>query len=106
MPHAPRAVSARRVRIHCVRVDIDFHDNMTQLSYLTGSQRGCLTPMNNFSVVARSYNVSHLDSAIDHLEQVLSLESANSLFSKTYWHGRVVQALSTPGLAMSQHTRL
>jgi hypothetical protein len=95
----------RRIRLPCPCVDIDSHI-MTQLSYLTGSQRGCLTPMNNFSVVARSYNVSHLDSAIDHLEQVLSLEGANSLFSKTYWHGRVVQALSTPGLATSQHTRL
>jgi hypothetical protein len=62
--------------------------------------------MNNFSVVARSYNVSHLDSAIAHLEQVLNLEGANSLFSKTYWHGRVIDALATPGLATSQHARL
>jgi hypothetical protein len=72
----------------------------------TVSQRNCLTPMNNFSMVARSYNVSHLDSAIAHLEQVLNLEGANSLFSKTYWHGRVLEALSTPGLATSQSTRL
>jgi hypothetical protein len=62
--------------------------------------------MNNFSVVARSYNVTHLDSAIEHLEQVLNLEGANSLFSKTYWHGRVADALSTPGLAATQQMRL
>jgi hypothetical protein len=72
----------------------------------TVTHRGCLTPMNNFSVVARSYNVSHLDTAIAHLEQVLNLEGANSLFSKTYWHARVLEALSTPGIATSQHTRL
>ena len=53
-----------------------------------------------------SYRVGHLDSAIEHLEEVLSLEGANSLFSKTYWRGRVVQALSTPGLAPAQHSRL
>ncbi|WP_321801777.1 hypothetical protein [Caballeronia sp. J97] len=52
------------------------------------------------------HSVGHLDSAIEHLEQVLSLEGANSLFSKTYWRGRVVQTLSTPGLAPSQHSRL
>ncbi|SAL01007.1 hypothetical protein [Caballeronia ptereochthonis] len=52
------------------------------------------------------YSASHLDSAIEHLEQVLSLEGANSLFSQTYWRGRVVQALATPGLAPSQHNRL
>ncbi|SAK81700.1 hypothetical protein AWB79_05387 [Caballeronia hypogeia] len=62
--------------------------------------------MNNFGAVAHLYSVRHLDSAIEHLEQVLSLEGANSLFSKTYWRGRVVQALSTPGLAPCQHSRL
>jgi hypothetical protein len=62
--------------------------------------------MNTLIAAARPYNVSHLDSAIQHLEQVLNLEGANSLFSKTYWHGRVVQALETPGLAPCQETRL
>ena len=62
--------------------------------------------MNNFGAGIQRYSVRHLDSAIEHLEQVLSLEGANSLFSKTYWRGRVVQALSTPGLAPSQHSRL
>jgi hypothetical protein len=66
----------------------------------------CLTPMNNFSVVARSYNISHLDAAIAHLEQVLNLEGANALFSKTYWRGRVVEALATPSLAPTQQARL
>ena len=62
--------------------------------------------MHHVSARALLYSVGHLDSAIEHLEQVLSLEGANSLFSKTYWRGRVVQALSTPGLAPSQHSRL
>ncbi|GAB5095862.1 hypothetical protein P9250_05290 [Caballeronia sp. LP006] len=62
--------------------------------------------MNQLSADAAVYNIGHLDSAIEHLEQVLNLEGANSLFSKTYWRNRVVQALSTPGLAPSQHTRL
>ncbi|WP_277189156.1 hypothetical protein [Caballeronia sp. BR00000012568055] len=62
--------------------------------------------MNTLIAAARPYNVSHLDSAIQHLEQVLNLEGANSLFSKTYWHARVVQALETPGLAPCQQMRL
>jgi hypothetical protein len=63
-------------------------------------------PMNPISTAARPYNVSQLDSVIQHLEQVLNLEGANSLFSRTYWHGRVVQALETPGLAPCQQNRL
>ncbi|SAL03806.1 hypothetical protein AWB77_06874 [Caballeronia fortuita] len=62
--------------------------------------------MTNFSAGAYRYSVCHLDSTIKHLEQVLSVEGANSLFSQTYWRGRVVQALSTPGLAPAQHSRL
>ncbi|SAL61054.1 hypothetical protein AWB73_06790 [Caballeronia turbans] len=62
--------------------------------------------MNDIRARMPLYSVGHLDSAIDHLEQVLSLEGANSLFSKTYWRGRVVQAIATPGLAPSQHSRL
>jgi hypothetical protein len=52
------------------------------------------------------YNVHTIDAVIDHLEQVLNAEGVNSLFSKTYWHGRVVQASTTPGLASTQHKRL
>jgi hypothetical protein len=62
--------------------------------------------MNYISAGTYPYSVGYLDTAIEHLEQVLSLEGANSLFSKTYWRGRVVQALSTPGLAPCQHSRL
>ncbi|WP_250516359.1 hypothetical protein [Caballeronia sp. INDeC2] len=62
--------------------------------------------MNDISAGISLYSVGHLDSAIDHLEQVLSLEGANSLFSKTYWRQRVMQAISTPGLAPCQHSRL
>ncbi|SAK99627.1 hypothetical protein AWB76_07758 [Caballeronia temeraria] len=62
--------------------------------------------MNNFGARTLLYSVGHLDTAIEHFEQVLNLEGANSLFSKTYWRARVVQAISTPGLAPSQHSRL
>jgi hypothetical protein len=62
--------------------------------------------MNHIHTGTPSYSVGHLDSAISHLEQVLNLEGANSLFSQTYWRGRVVQALATPGLAPCQHSRL
>ncbi|BAN28152.1 hypothetical protein [Caballeronia insecticola] len=62
--------------------------------------------MIHYHAAAPQYSIGHLDSAIEHLEQVLSLEGANSLFSKTYWRGRVVQALATPGLAPCQHSRL
>lgn len=55
---------------------------------------------------ARPYTVNQLDSAIAHLEQVLNLDGANSLFSKTYWRARVEQAMSTPGVMPSQHARL
>lgn len=62
--------------------------------------------MNNLGAGTPRCSVRHLDSAIEHLEEVLSPEGANSLFSKTYWRGRVVQTLSMPGLAPSQHSRL
>jgi hypothetical protein len=62
--------------------------------------------MNHFYNGTPSYSVGHLDAAIEHLEQVLSLEGANSLFSQTYWRARVVQALATPGLAPCQYSRL
>ncbi|MDR5856340.1 hypothetical protein P9239_21920 [Caballeronia sp. LZ062] len=62
--------------------------------------------MEDFRQGTRPYNVNHLDAAIGHLEQVLGLDGANSLFSKTYWRSRVEEALSTPGLAPSQHARL
>ncbi|MDR5837640.1 hypothetical protein [Caballeronia sp. LZ034LL] len=62
--------------------------------------------MTDFYNGTPSYSVGHLDAAIEHLEQVLSLEGANSLFSQTYWRARVVQALATPGLAPCQYARL
>ncbi|VXA97648.1 conserved hypothetical protein [Burkholderia sp. 8Y] len=62
--------------------------------------------MEDLSPGTRPYTVHHLDAAIAHLEQVLNLDGANSLFSKTYWRSRVEEALSTPGLAPSQHARL
>ncbi len=92
-----RSGTRRAFNCRAVRPEVAFPLEPPNIMSLhqTASQRGYLTPMNNFSVVARSYNISHLDAAIAHLEQVLNLEGANSLFSKTYWHGRVLEALST-----------
>ncbi|MGF6303023.1 hypothetical protein OKW43_005722 [Paraburkholderia sp. WC7.3g] len=52
------------------------------------------------------YTFRDIDAAIAHLEQVLGAEGADSLFSRTYWRGRVLQALATPGLLPNQQQRL
>ena len=52
------------------------------------------------------YTFHTIDPAITHLEQVLGAEGADSLFSRTYWRGRVLQALATPGLLSNQQQRL
>jgi hypothetical protein len=56
---------------------------------------------------ARSpYTAQNVDGAIAHLERVLSLEGAHSLFGRTYWHMRVIQISATPGLPHSHRARL
>jgi hypothetical protein len=52
------------------------------------------------------YTFHNIDPAIAHLEQVLGAEGADSLFSRTYRRERVLQALSTAGLLLSQQQRL
>jgi hypothetical protein len=52
------------------------------------------------------YTLQSIESAIVHLEQVFSADGADWLFSQTYWHRRVLQALATRGLVPVQAERL
>jgi len=52
------------------------------------------------------YTQKTIDGAISHLERVVSSEWATSLFPKTYWYGRALQAYTTPGLTQTQQERL
>jgi hypothetical protein len=52
------------------------------------------------------YTSHSIDAAIDHLEQVLGAEGAKSLFTRTYWRGRLLEALATQGLSFKQEQRL
>jgi hypothetical protein len=52
------------------------------------------------------YTLKNIDAAITHLERVLRSEGADSLFAQTYWRGRVLQAVATPGLMRTQKKRL
>ncbi|SEI26303.1 hypothetical protein [Paraburkholderia hospita] len=71
---------------------------------------------NNLNVVMASgnsktrnpspYTFRDIDAAIAHLETVLDTDGASSLFSRTYWRDRVLQASSTTGLAPKQQQRL
>ncbi|MBB5503276.1 hypothetical protein [Paraburkholderia sp. MM5384-R2] len=53
-----------------------------------------------------AYTFRNIDPATDHLEQVLGAQGAESLFTRTYWRGRVLQALATQGLSPNQQQRL
>ncbi|MFM0220271.1 hypothetical protein PQQ77_31720 [Paraburkholderia strydomiana] len=52
------------------------------------------------------YTVQTAEDAIAHLERILCADGADSLFSRTYWRGRVQQVSSTPGLTPQQQARL
>jgi hypothetical protein len=52
------------------------------------------------------YTFRNIDAAIDHLEQVLGAAGAESLFTRTYWRGRLLEALATQGLSPRQEQRL
>lgn len=52
------------------------------------------------------YTAQNVDGAIAHLERVLSLEGAHSLFGRTYWHMRVIQISATHGLPHPHRARL
>jgi hypothetical protein len=47
-----------------------------------------------------------VDTEINHLERVLSLEIAHKVFSVDYWRSRVMQLTTTPGLVTTQRLRL
>jgi hypothetical protein len=65
-----------------------------------------MTATNRNSTGISPYTFRNIDPAISHLEQVLGAEGADSLFSRTYWRGRVLQARATPGLLPNQQQRL
>jgi len=52
------------------------------------------------------YTPHTIDGAIAHLERVLDADGADSIFARTYWRSRVLQAHSTPGLIPPQRERL
>lgn len=53
-----------------------------------------------------TYKSLGIEGEIEHLERILSGEGAHSTFARTYWRGRVLQALSTPGLSPLQRAQL
>jgi hypothetical protein len=65
-----------------------------------------MTPSDSTAPRSSPYTFRNIDAAITHLEHILSGEGATSLFSKTYWRGRVLQASATSGLAPKQRQRL
>jgi len=52
------------------------------------------------------YTPHNIDGAIAHLERVLDADGADSIFARTYWRGRVLQAQATAGLVPPQRERL
>ncbi|MFM0140741.1 hypothetical protein [Caballeronia grimmiae] len=52
------------------------------------------------------YTPYTIDGAIAHLERILYADGADSIFARTYWRGRVLQAHATPGLVPPQRERL
>jgi hypothetical protein len=52
------------------------------------------------------FSAKTLDSAITHLEQVLSSAVATLVLPKNYWRSRIEAALATPGLTLGQKHRL
>jgi hypothetical protein len=63
-------------------------------------------PRNKDVASPSPYTLKNVDAAITHLEWVLSSEGADSLFARTYWRGRVLQVVATPGLMRTQQERL
>ena len=56
--------------------------------------------------ILTSHTLKRIDSEIEHLERVLAGEGADSMFGRTYWRARVVEAQATPGLLPRQRARL
>ena len=52
------------------------------------------------------YTVHTLDTAIAHLESAISADKAMAIFGASYWHSRVLELRSTPGILHIQECRL
>jgi hypothetical protein len=47
-----------------------------------------------------------VDAEINHLERILCLEIAHTVFGQTYWRARVMQLQMTPGLVPEQRVKV
>lgn len=52
------------------------------------------------------YTVHTLDTAIAHLESAIGADKAMEIFGASYWHARVLELRSTPGILYVQERRL
>jgi hypothetical protein len=52
------------------------------------------------------YTVHTLDTAIAHLESAMNADKAMEIFGPGYWHARVLELRSTPGILHIQERRL
>jgi hypothetical protein len=52
------------------------------------------------------YTVKNLDAAIAHLEIAMNADKTMAIFGESYWHGRVLELRSTPGIMHAQERRL
>ncbi|HKT97960.1 MAG TPA: hypothetical protein VJS30_15725 [Paraburkholderia sp.] len=52
------------------------------------------------------YTIQNLDAAIAHLEIAMNADKAMAIFGQSYWHGRVLELRSTPGILHAQERRL
>lgn len=52
------------------------------------------------------YTVHTLDTAIAHLESAIGADKAMEIFGAKYWHARVLELRSTPGILHVQDRRL
>lgn len=52
------------------------------------------------------YTIQNLDAAIAHLEIAMNADQTMAIFGQSYWHGRVLELRSTPGIMHAQERRL
>jgi len=52
------------------------------------------------------YTIQNLDAAIAHLEIAMNADQSMAIFGRSYWHGRVLELRSTPGILHTQERRL
>lgn len=52
------------------------------------------------------YTIQNLDAAIAHLEIAMNADQGMAIFGQSYWHGRVLELRSTPGIMHAQERRL